>query len=70
MRTMAEYGAQAMAELGHSILRLNTVRVGQFCGGQVEVDAPVVSNDVEKLGFEVRVGEEMHRFYFRMRKCE
>ena len=71
MQSLVESGNRAMAALGRSILKYNTVRPGSFCGGQVEIDSPKVYSDKNtNFRIMVKAGGEEHSFMFRVGKAK
>lgn len=70
MQSLMESGNRAMAALGRSILKYNTVSPGSYCGGQVEIDSPkVFSNKVTNLKIVIKAGSEQHTFLFNVGKA-
>ena len=71
MQSLMESGNRAMAALGRSILKYNTVSPGSFCGGQVEIDAPKVYSDkLTNFRIVAGAGGEYHSFLFRVGKVQ
>ncbi len=64
-------GNSVIESLGNSILRYNTVYPNSICGGQVEIDAPIVNEKDESFFWlDIETGTDVHEFKFKVHKLD